>query len=217
MSKMDWHSVSVYQFQQLEQLKTDDNFEAIVKVVAIIYNLTEKQVDAMPMNEFNKKCKEIEFIYKEQLPSKTCKYIKANGNVYRFIPDIREIRVGGTGRYITTKYFQRDVVQNLHRIAASMVMPQKKSWFGYRDLKYQDQDHDIYAEDLLSASIVEVYGMVVFFCKVYLNWMDNSKDYLESLLKAAKMSQSESEKVVNDLWTLMAGSIKQQLLPNTKE
>lgn len=217
MTTKSWNSVSVYQFQQLEQLKTDDNFEAIVKVVAILFNLTEKQVDAMPMVEFNKKCKEVEFIYKEQLPSKTKKYIKANGNVYRFIPDIREIRVGGTGRYITTKYFQRDVVQNLHRIAASMVMPQRKSWFGFRDVKYQDQDHDIYAEDLLQAPITEVYGMVVFFCKVYLNWMDNSKDYLESLLKAAKMSQSESEKVVNDLWTLMAGSIKQQLLPNTKE
>ena len=52
---MTWNDVTVYQFQQLEQLKTDDNFEAIVKVVAILYNLTEKQVDAMPMNEFNKK------------------------------------------------------------------------------------------------------------------------------------------------------------------
>ncbi len=45
MSKMDWNSVTVYQFQQLEQLKTDDNFEAIVKVVAILFNLTEKQVN----------------------------------------------------------------------------------------------------------------------------------------------------------------------------
>ena len=161
--------------------------------------------------------KDVEFIYKEQLPSKTKKYIKANGNVYRFIPDIREIRVGGTGRYITTKYFQRDVVQNLHKIAASMVLPQKKSWLGFRDAKYVDQDHDLYAQDLLQAPITEVYGMVVFFCKVYLNWMDNSKDYLEKILMSAKMSQSESEKVVNDLWTLMAGSIKQQLLPNTKE
>ena len=214
---MTWENVNVYQFQLLTALKEEDELENDIKLVSILYNLTEKQVEAMPIQEFNEKKKEVLFFYTDELPYKTKKYIKANGNFYRFIPDIRQIRVGGTGRYITTKYFQRDVVQNLHKIAASMVLPQKKSWLGFRDAKYVDQDHDLYAQDLLQAPITEVYGMVVFFCKVYLNWMDNSKDYLESLLKAAKMSQSESEKVVNDLWTLMAGSIKQQLLPNTKE
>lgn len=214
---MTWNDVTVYQYQQIQNIKEEDILDADIKLVSIMYNLTEKQVDALSMAEFNEKKKEVSFVHGEPLIPKTNKYLKVNKKVYRFVPDIREIKVGGTGRYITTKYFQRDVVQNLHRIAASMVMPQRKSWFGFRDVKYQDQDHDIYAEDLLQAPITEVYGMVVFFCKVYLNWMDNSKDYLESLLKAAKMSQSESEKVVNDLWTLMAGSIKQQLLPNTKE
>lgn len=215
---MTWNDVTVYQYQQIQNIKEDDVLDADIKLVSIMYELTEKQIEAMPMAEFNEKKYEVSFVHSLPLVPKTSKYIKANKNIYRFIPDIREVRLGGTGRYITIKHFQKNVVENLHKIAASMIVPQKKGWFGLKDAEYRAEDHDMYADDMLSAKIVDVYGMIVFFCKVYLNWMDNSKDYLiQTLMTTGKTSQSESEKLVNNLWTYMDGYIKPQLSQNTKE
>ena len=215
---MTWNDVTVYQYQQIQNIKEDDILDADVKLVAIMYDLTEKQVDAMSMAEFNEKKREVSFVYSEPLVPKTSKYIKASKNVYRFIPDIREVKLGGTGRYITIKHFQKNVIENLHKIAASMIVPQKKGWFGLKDAEYKADEHEMYAEDILSAKIVDVYGMIVFFCKVYLNWMDNSKDYLiQTMMMTGKASHSECEKLVSNLWTFMDGYIKPQLSQNTKE
>ena len=214
---MTWNDVTVYQFQQIQNIKEDDILDADIKLVSIMYDLTEKQVDAMSMAEFNEKKNECSFVYSETLVPKTSKYIKANKNIYRFIPDIREVKLGGTGRYITIKHFQKNVIENLHKIAASMIVPQKKGWFGLKDAEFKAEEHEIYAEDMLSAKITDVYGMIVFFCKVYLNWMDNSKDYLiQTMMMTMKMNKSECEKLVNNLWTYMDGYIKPQLSQNTK-
>jgi hypothetical protein len=160
------------------------------------------------MAEFNELCQEAQFVYTEQLPSKTSKYLKINGRRYRFIPDIREIKVGGTGRYIETKHFQSSVIQNLHKIGASMIVPQKKTWFGWVDDEYLAQNHDMYAQDVLESPITEVYGMIVFFCKVYKQLIINSKDYLMEVMIQQNMNHLEAEKVVKDLCDYMDGFIK---------
>jgi hypothetical protein len=215
---MTWNDVTVYQYQQIQNIKEEDIFDADIKLVSIMYNITEKQVDALSMAEFNEKKKEISFVHGEPLVPKTNKYLKVKKKVYRFVPDIRQIKVGATGRYITTKYFQKNVVENLHKIAASMIIPQKKGWFGLKDDTYDALKHEEYADDMLHAKITEVYGMIVFFCKVYLNWIDNSKDYLiQTMMMVGKTNHLESEKLVSNLWTYMDGYIKQPLLPNTKE
>jgi hypothetical protein len=205
---MTWNDVSVFQFQQLEKLKEDDAFDAMFKIVGILNNMTERQVDALSMAKFNELCQEAQFVYTEQLPSKTSKYLKINGRRYRFIPDIREIKVGGTGRYIETKHFQSSVIQNLHKIGASMIMPQKKTWFGWVDDEYLAQNHDMYAQDVLESPITEVYGMIVFFCKVYKQLIINSKDYLMEVMIQQNMNHLEAEKVVKDLCDYMDGFIK---------
>jgi hypothetical protein len=214
---MTWNDVSVYQFQQIQSIKEENGFDASCKIVGILFNLTDRQVDMLPIQEFNKLLEQTKFLEK-QLVSKTPKYIKVRGNIYRFVPDIREIRVGGTGRYITAKHFQKDVINNLHRLVATMVIPQKRGWFGLKDAEYIAQDHDKYADDLLHAKITEVHGALVFFCKVFLTWIETSKDSLiQTLVKRKQMNQYQAEIYLRDLWEFMDGYTKQQSLQNTNE
>lgn len=205
---MTWNDVSVFQFQQLEKLKEEDAFDALFKIVGILNNMTDRQVDSLSMAEFNDLCNEAQFIYKEQLPSRTSKYLKINGRRYRFVADIRDIKIGGTGRYIETKHFQTSVIQNLHKIGASMIVPQKRTWYGWVDDEYLPQNHDMYAQDVLESPIVEVYGMIVFFCKVYQQLTINSKDYLTQVMMTGGMNHLEAEKAVTDLCDYMGGFIK---------
>ena len=207
---MNWNNLSVYQFQQIQSLSKEDGFDASCSIVGICFNMTERQVDMLPIKEFNKLLDATKFL-ESPLVSKSPKYIKANGNIYRFIPDITKIRVGGTGRYITAKHFQKDVIDNMHRLLATMVIPQKKGWFGLKDAEYIAEEHEKYAEDMLHAKITDVHGPLVFFCKVYMNWIKVSKDSLiQALMEKQKMSQFQAEMFLTDLWQFMDGFTKPQ-------
>jgi len=208
---MTWNDVSVYQFQQIQSISNEDGFDASCKLVGILFNLTDRQVDMLPIKEFNRLLEQTKFL-ETPMVSKTPKYIKVKGNIYRFVPDIREIRIGGTGRYITAKHFQKDVIANIHRLVATMIIPQKKGWFGLKDDEYNAQDHDKYADDMLFSKITDVHGMLVFFCKVYMTWIETSKGSLiQALMKKQKMNQYQAEIFLRDLWEFMDGYTKPQL------
>ena len=111
------------------------------------------------------------------------------------------------------------VNEQLHKIAACMVVPQKKV-FGclwYVDDVYDASKHSEYADDLLSASITDVLGSVIFFCNVYINSMWNLKTYLlMEALKNRKMTPTQSEEVVNNLCKDLGGIISPSWLVDTR-
>jgi hypothetical protein len=141
------------------------------------------------------------------------KYIKVNGRKYQCVFDIRKLP---SARYIESKVFSVELVTNLHRLAASMVIPMKKTIFGWKKDKYDASKHEEYAQDMLEAPIVQVYHSVVFFYQVYRNLMQVSKDYLIAQLMKANLSHLEAEKEVQSLLNTLYGNIAPNLLPTFK-
>lgn len=210
---MNWSDITVFQWQQLCELFTNkyDEVDMMVKSAAICHNMTENQIDSLPLQKFNKLLTEISFIHKEIKPEPAL-FITVNGKRYRCIFDIRKLPAA---RYIESKYYNTDVNNNLHKIAASMVMPQKKTFWGWKDDTYDAGQHSVYAEDMLQAPAVNVLGSVVFFCKVYLRWIKSSKDYLiKEMMKT--MNQTQAELVYQTLCSNMDGFIKPNWLQDMK-
>ena len=215
---MTWSDVTVWQWQQINNLltKKDDltELDIAVKSLAILTNRTETQIDSLTITELNEQLKEIVFISTTAPVPKPVDYIKINKNKYRCIYDVRQMPYT---RYLETKFFGDDIVNNLHRIGASMIRPMKLTWRGYKLAKYDASKHEEYAENLLSAPFESVYGSIVFFCQVFSDSIKNLADYFKEEMTKQGMSPMEAEKSVEILCSVMDGFTKLPSSQNTKK
>jgi hypothetical protein len=207
---MSWDKINVFQYQQLvPALGIQDATDQNMRLIAILNGWTENQVDSLSVEEYANEKAKIGFL-SESIEGKPVKYIKVNGKRYKCVYDVRKLP---SGRYIESKVFSQDLVGNLHKLAASMVIPMKKTIFGWREDKYDASRHEEYSNDMLEARFVDVYHSIVFFYQVYRNWMEITKDYLIQKILEMGKSHSEAEKEVANLLNTLDGSIAPKLLP----
>ena len=215
---MTWNELTVWQYQQIYPIVTKPekdwtNLDVESKLVGIIYNLTDTQVDSLSISQFNNLRGTLNFL-DDKIEGKAVKYTEVNGKRYRFVYDVQQIKAA---RYIESKVFSTDIVGNLHKLAASMVMPQRKTWYGkWVDVEYDAAKHSQYAEDLQGAKFIHVYQSVVFFYQVYRNWIEISKGYLVNQMMDKGMDTQMALKAVQTLCEILDGSIAPNLLPTKK-
>ena len=213
---MKWNNISVWQYQNIVKTlanKQDDEIEKSFKLIGIVYNMTENQVDSLTQAEYKAKLKECDFL--NSMPEgKPVKVIKVNGKRYRLIYDVTRMPFG---RYVESKAFVGDIYGNLHKLGATMVMPQKKNWLGlWVDDNYDASKHEDYAEDILQANFQDVYFSLVFFYQVFRNWIEVTRDYLVTKMMMTGQTEQQCSQVVADLCSILDGIIQPNLLPTTK-
>ena len=213
---MKWNNISVWQYQNIVKTlanKQDDEIEKSFKLIGIVYNMTENQVDSLTQAEYKAKLKECDFL--NSMPEgKPVKVIKVNGKRYRLIYDVTRMPFG---RYVESKAFVGDIYGNLHKLGATMVMPQKKNWLGlWVDDKYNAAKHEDYADDILQANFQDVYFSLVFFYQVFRNWIEVTRDYLVAKMMITGQTKEQCSQVVADLCSILDGIIQPNLLPTTK-
>ena len=215
---MTWKDVTVWQWIQLQNLlqKTEGltELDVAVKSLAILSYQTENQIDSLSVKDLNKQLLKIKFITDTLPEPKAVDFIKTPGRKYRCIYDIRNIPYA---RYLETKFFGADVGLNIHKIAASMVMPMKKTWRGWKVAKYDSAKHEEYAEDILEAPFEQVYGSIVFFCRVFNDSIRSLSDYFKTESMKAGMTEEQAEIMVADLCSALDGFTKLHSSQSTKE
>lgn len=215
---MTWNELTVWQYQQIYPIVTKPekgwtNLDVESKLVGIIYNLTDTQVDSLTIQQFNNLRGTLDFL-DNKIEGKPVKYTQVNGKRYRFVYDVQQMKAA---RYIESKVFSTDLISNLHKLAASMVMPQRKTWYGkWVDDKYDAAKHSEYAADLQASNFIHIYHSVVFFYQVYRNWIEVTKDYLVTEMTNKGMTKEVADQVVQTLCETLDGSIAPNLLPTTK-
>lgn len=207
---MNWKDLTLYQYQRLiESNDITHPIDRLDRQIAIVNNWTATQVDNLSVEKYNEEVKRLEFLNVEP-EGKPVKYIDVNGKRYKCVYDVRKMP---SARYLENKAFQTDLVANLHKLAASMVIPMKRTLWGWKEDKYDTLNHSIYAEDMESARFVDVFHSIVFFYHVYRIWIEVSKDYLKEVAK--KKGMQEAEKAIADFLSIMDGSIQPHKLQNT--
>lgn len=152
------------------------DLDKMVKIICILTGLTEDDVDSWPLSKINDYKHLFEFDFKKEAR----KRIKVNGKYYRINWQIERMPAA---RYIEAKTYSQNLFQNIHRLMASCVMPQKKILFWYFDKKYNAADHEKYATDMLKAPFPFVYNACVFFCSVLEEWTKVILSYSEKELQ----------------------------------
>jgi hypothetical protein len=215
---MKWNELTLWQYQQLMPTITNPDkdwteLDAEVKQLCIVTGLTEYQIDSLSLTALKELRKELAFL-SEPIDGKPVNYIVTNGKRYRINYDIKNMP---SARYIESKVFSKDTLTNLHKIAASMVIPQKRNWFGkWVDQDYDASKHEEYAADMQEANFVHIYHSLVFFYQVYKNWIEVSRDYMMAEITKAGMTKKQAAMVVDLLSASMDGIIPVTLLPPKK-
>ena len=164
---MKWNELTLWQYQQLMPIITNPNkdwteLDKEVKLLCIVTGLTEYQIDSLSIEDLKELRKDLAFL-DEPIEGKPVDYITTNGKRYRINYDIKNMP---SARYIESKVFSTDTLGNLHKIAASMVIPQKRNWYGkWIDDNYDASKHEEYAADMQEANFIHVYHSLVFFIK----------------------------------------------------
>jgi hypothetical protein len=213
-----WEKINVWQYQQIyNALNTKEKdateLDLEVKLVAIVNNMTENQIDSLPLDEYKELSKSIAFL-NEPIKGKPVKWIPISKTKrYKINYDISKMPFA---RYIESKVFSEDLYGNLHKLAATMVVPEKRKRFYWSEQPYDASMHEEYSNDMLGARFIDVYNSLVFFYHLYRNWIEVSQDFMVNKLKETGMTQDKAKKAVQDLCNILDGNIVPNLLPSTK-
>jgi len=213
-----WNKINVWQYQQIYNVyNSKDKYlteiEVDSKLVSIVNNMTDAQVDSLSLTQFRKLKRSIIFLTKP-IEGKPVKYISINKTKrYKINDDVSKMPFA---RYIESKVFSEDLYNNLHKLAATMVIPQKRILGIWFKQKYDASKHEQYSSDMLTARFIDVYHSLVFFYQVYRNWIEVSKGYLETKMMQTGMTQGKAKEVVQNLCTILDGNFQPNLLPSTK-
>ena len=209
---MNWNKITVRQYQDILPIITDEalsDLDKLVKVISILTGYSEDVIDSWSIDKLNDYRNLFEFDFKKEAK----KRIKVNGRYYRFNWEVNKLKAA---RYIEAKTFVGDgLFQNLHKIMASCVMPQRRVMGLYFDKKYNAADHDKYATDLLDAPFPFVYNACVFFCLLLMKWIDVTLSYSEEL--KGRMTVSQIAVLRESLQSITDGYIARPLSQITSE
>jgi hypothetical protein len=203
---MNWNKITVRQYQDILPIITNESLtdlDKLVKMISILTGKSEDVIDSWPIDKLN----EFKHFFKFDFKKEAKKRIKVNGRYYRLNWKVNKLKAA---RYIEAKTFSADgLFQNLHKVMASCIIPERRIMGLYFDKKYNAADHDKYANDLLDAPFPFVYNACVFFCQLLMKWTDAILSYSETL--TGKVTMSQIVALRKSLQNIMDGYIVQPL------
>lgn len=209
--------LTIDKFQKLQSIATIETDELLkaTRLVQVLLDKSEEEIDAMPIKKFGKLCEKLQKAFDLKVIQETetmpKKMISINGKVYHLNFEVKP--PFNTGRYIEVLTFSKDdPIMNMHNILASICTPMKWSWLKLNFVKqeYDALKHEEYANDMKEADFRHGYHAMVFFCKVLVSSTNNTKDYLErEIAKWLKEKKNlKQSKVISQI--IGAGSITQK-------
>lgn len=170
---VSWSDIKVGQFQELYKITSSDldPLEKAERAICILFNITDEQLDEMPISKFNSLSKQVEEVLNGQIPGKPLRFIRTGKRKYRVQYKVSELSYG---QYSEINSFSKNIIRDLHFLAASIVVPVD---FLGRKLKEKRYHKDI-AADMTNARLIDIYHSCVFFCQVLESLMRNCKPRL---------------------------------------
>lgn len=214
--------MTILQFQELYYIGKDRSFDLdkSIKMVGVITGMTPDKVETLPLKRFNKICSNI-VNYFDILGNKTLqntepvKLIHANGRTYQVHYRVDRLPITAAN-YIEVIKFSEDVVNNLHKIMASICEPVRWSWRKFKFIPYKREHIDI-AADMERAKFKHAYHCAVFFYTLWRVSMPLIQPYLVKELTRKGVSRQEAEQTLTGLSKYLDGFIMPKWSQNMKE
>jgi len=208
--------LTIDKFQRLQSIATldTDELEKAKRLVQVLLEKSETEVEAMSQNKFNKLCEKLKKAFDLKVNAATMSkpktMIAANGKVYHLNFDVKP--PFNTGRYIEVLTFSKEnPIMNMHNILASICTPMKWSWkkFNYVKTEYDALKHEDYANDFKQADFKHGYFAMVFFYSLLTNSTEGTMDFLKIQMMLSRMNKKRVLQLKKILQTIGGGSTTQ--------
>lgn len=214
---MNWKDLTVAHYQALYPVITSKDltpFDREVQVVSILHNITETQIDHLPLDKYKQLRAECSFIHTD-IPGKPKKYIKGKKRRYKVVYQVDKIPFS---RYAEIQQFkgetEKQYIDNLHMVVASMVVPMRRRFGIWVVDRYDAGAHGDYAEDLLESSFVDVFHTVVFFYHLYTALIKTMSGYMiGQMMKEQGKTRAQAMEEHAVLCSALDGFITANALP----
>jgi len=164
--------LTIKQFQQannINKLEIND-YDKSILFIKLIAEKTDEDVSKMSINKFNKLCSKIlksfNDIQNNITKNKHKRIIRIKNKFYFINYDIAKL---DAGRYVETATFGVDLLDNLHKLMATMVVPMKWTLKGLKAMQYDAMNHEQIAEDMLQADFKNCYSSCLLFLESFKN------------------------------------------------
>jgi hypothetical protein len=197
----DWTQVTLKQFQAIQAMLKDegDVYQKNTELISILSGKDIKDIEKIALKGYTQILKVLEFI-NEPIENKLTNTFKLNGKKYKVISDIYKIN---GGQYITLQHLLKDsesVIDNLNQIMAVFAVPYERKWWGWKRGKYDSDQHEEIAEEMLQLPISIAQPLSTFFFE---NW----KRSVERMLASSEKQTREIEKeLISELKLIQANT-----------
>jgi hypothetical protein len=217
-----WNNITIEEYQHIYGIIIDENLTDLdkeVKLIALIHQLKEEEVDNLSFESFKKMKESLAFLHNGKIEGKLKNRIKVNGNEYQLSLDAFKITYG---QYVDlTSFMSADggLIGNLHLVLASLAMPVRKNWFGRRLLgTYGSKPHNEVADDMLKANFADCHHACIFFCKLINDLTKATLSYsIKQILREKKATKQKLREILNRSKVDGGGYIMPNLLRDLKE
>lgn len=199
--KRNWNEITVNEFIQLEQLLKSDIPESYrtANVIALLDNKTIEEVENLPITEFMKLSKQLDFITEQPTYNDPENEYEINGRIYTLKADITQIT---TAQYIDYQNYMKEENKDISKLLSVWLIP-KGHKYG------EDYDMGEVIKDCGDMNLPDALGISFFFPKQLAAYILISKDYLSknlSILNQPSHKIKELETSLNSmalsLWSL---------------
>ena len=205
--------MTIKQFQELYYVATseDMDLDKSIKMVGIVTGKTPEQVEKMSMRKFNILCGAVhnhfKIFEKDLLKGKPKKIVRVGKRFYRINYDVTKCK---SSTYVEVSTFSTDIIQNLHKIMASIVTPVKFKWGRW-------VEHEELASDLEQMDFEVAYHAAVFFYTLFNVSMQVIQPYLINELKKKGISKEEATEILTNSQSILDGFIMPRWSLTSKE
>ena len=207
--------MTIKQFQELYFIAQNKeyDFDKSIKMVGVITGQTPEQIETMPMGKFNKVCQRIQkqfYVFdKNLLKGKPKKLVMVNGRFYRINYKVDKKPITA-GKYVEVLTFGTSIVENLHKVMASIVTP--VTFMG----KPYHREHDEIAYDMESVNFEAAYHAAVFFYTQYKVSMQLIQPYLVKELTPMGVEKEAVIQTLSNLQNILDGFTMPKWSLNTR-
>lgn len=190
--KTSWHQVSLSDFNKIIQIQKDSNleeFEKNIKILTVLTDLTEEQLELMPVSDVKDLITKTSFLNEDVPTVPLKKRYTINGKKYFLIQNIHKL----TGaQFVDLTSFLKDpseVENNLAWIIAILLLPIRKKYLVFNKTeKYSETELEIIKDSVLQMSFVDVKAISDFFLSITKIFAETTISYMGSQISHQLMS-----------------------------
>lgn len=188
MKSMEWKNVTLKQFINLQELfKIEDETERLISITELLFG---DSVTDLPLVEYNKKIKELEFL-KEEIPTNhLIKNIKVNGKEYVLHGVLGNIT---TAQYVD--YINHSKTGDIAKILSVFFIPKNHKYNDGYDMLEVINDVGCLPMDVVNST-------AFFFSRQLAKFIQIFQSSLQKKIKKMKINDKQKEVMINLLKTL---------------